>query len=222
MTGVGGLDDRQSRVADLLDAHSLRLAGVYRSAWRALATPPESGCEAARVLIICHCMRELMNGIPSAVGDGASPRPNPSSQSLAAGLPRLLAAHPDVDLDADQDLIPVKREVAAAFSRLVKTAQLEEGRNQRELAGFLTGDTSQRHAAGKQWNAARAFFLEWTHLDRNHEGGRELPTDEMLRQHIRVIEDIVEARTLAFFETIRSIDDLLAEINAEVPEGVEE
>jgi hypothetical protein len=28
-----------------------------------LNTPAENGCESARISILCHCMRELMNGL---------------------------------------------------------------------------------------------------------------------------------------------------------------
>lgn len=215
MAGKFEPNQRQMGIINLLAERSPKLAGIYRESIRMLSTPPEPGCESARVSVICHCMREVMNGIPSAIGDAASQRPDPSSQALATKLPGLLAANPDVRLDADQDLIPVNRTVASAFAQLVKTVQLEDGRNQRDLAGFLTGDPNNRHVASKQWNEARRFFLGWTHLDRNHTSGRELPSDTKILEYISVVEDIVEARTAAFFDTIRVIQELLVDINAE-------
>ena len=110
------LDERQTRVWQALHERSPQLAGVYRLALVAIQTTSAPGDEAARISVICHCMRELMNGLPSVMADSAIPRPDPSSVALKDKLPGLLARHPDLDLDVDQDLVPVPKEVAQAFS----------------------------------------------------------------------------------------------------------
>jgi hypothetical protein len=211
MSDSGG---RRGRVFQNLSVRSPKLAGAYKSALRMLDSDPEPGCEAARVSIVCHCMRELMNGLTSVLADTAIPRPKPSSSALLSQLPRLLNENPDLDLNADQDVVPVPKAVAKHLHKLVGTRAREDGRNRINAAAVVTGGTDTEHPVITQWNDAYDFFLGWTHFDRNHERDRELPSDESILGAIRVVEDVVEVRTTAFFENVRSLQDLLNEINA--------
>jgi hypothetical protein len=163
-------------------------------------------------------MRELMNGLPTVMTDGAIPRPKPSSSSLTAKLSGLLAQHPDLDLGANQDLIPLPKAVAEVFSNLISTVASEQGRNRRNAAELVTGGPDTKHPAVGHWTKAQQFFLDWTHLDRNHSQDRELPADDLLLTNIRVVEDVIEVRSAEFFENLHSLQDLLAEAN-EVQEG---
>ena len=214
------LDDRQCRVVKALEDRSPRLAGIYRSALSTLRSEPESGCEAARVSMTCHCMRELMTGLPAVMADTAIPRPKPSSGSLVARLPELLASHPDVDLGVDQDIVPVPKKVAQALASLVTTATQEQGRNRSNAAALVTGGSDPKHPAIKQWLDAYEFFVGWAHLDRNHERDGNLPSNEELLTIIRVVEDVIDVRTTVFFENLHALDDLLASANAANGEGV--
>ena len=206
-------DERQCRVAKALEGRSPRLAGMYRSALSTLRNEPELGSEVARISMICHCMRELMTGLPAAMADTAIPRPKPSSSSLVAKLPELLAKHPDADLGLEQDTVPVPKKVAQALASLVTTATQEQGRNRSNAAALLTGGSDPKHPVIKQWMDAYEFFVGWAHLDRNHERDSNLPGTEELLAVIRVVEDMVEVRTAAFFENLHSIEDLLSQIN---------
>jgi hypothetical protein len=212
-------DERQERVTKALEDRSPRLAGMYRSALSTLRGKPESGCESARVSMICHCMRELMTGLPAVMADSFTPRPKPSSGTLVSKLPDLLAEHPDIDLDLDQDMVPVPRTVAKALASLVTTAIQEKGRNRSNAAALVTGGTDTKHPAIQQWLGAYEFFVGWAHLDRNHEADRQLPSDEELIATIRVAEDVIEVRTAVFFANLHSIEDLLAQINATYEES---
>jgi hypothetical protein len=211
-----GLDDRQSRIAEAIDARNGRLAGMYRTALRQLASTPEPGCETARVSVICHCVRELMLGLPATLSDIDIRRPKPSSGSLVGQLPDLLSRHPDLDLSLDQDMVPVPKKVAQKLGALVTAATQERGRNKRLAAALITGDNDTKHPVVKQWGDTYEFFLGWTHLDRKHEAGGDLPIDETILRALRVVEDVVEVRTTLFFENVHAIKDLLAEINAAV------
>lgn len=213
-------EERQRRVSEALEERSPKLAGMYRLAVSTLRSEPEFGCEAARVSVICHCMRELMTGLPSVMADTAIPRPNPSSGSLVAKLPALLAKHPDVDLGLDQDIVPVPKTVAQALASLVSTAAQEQGRNRSNAAALLTGGSDPKHPVIKQWLDAYEFLVGWAHLDRNLERDDKLPGNEELLAVIRVVEDVIDVRTTVFFENIHAIDDLLAAANAVYPEGV--
>jgi hypothetical protein len=164
--------------------------------------------------MICHCMRELMNGLPAAMTGAAIPRVAPSSSSLLSKLPSLLSRHPGVDLGLDQDMVPVPRAVAQALSALLTARTQEDGRNRSNAAALVTGVSDGKHPAIEQWSSAYGFFMHWTHLDRNANDERPLPTDGEIRSFVRIVEDVIEVRTTAFFENVHAVQDLLAEINA--------
>lgn len=210
----GEMEEQQERVANVLLERSPRLNGVYRTAVDALRQPPREGCEAARISVIAHCMREIMIGLPAVMADSAIPRPKPSSGSLMGQLPDLLANHPDVDLNSDQDTIPVPQPVAKKLADLISTVVKEKGRNRSNAAALVTGGTDTRHPAIKQWMEAYEFFVGWAHLDRNYERQVELPGDDALRTAMKVVEDVIEVRAAVFFDNLRSIEAMLAEINA--------
>lgn len=160
-----GLDARRQRVLDALAGRSPKLAGMYRSGLRMLDTPAVAGEEGARISLICHAMRELMTGLPEAIGDSASPRPSPSSGALTAELPGLIAAHPELNLEQDHDLIAVPRKVARAIASLVRAVTLEQGRNRNNAGALVTGGSDAEHPAIGQWQRAYKFFrlrpTEW-------------------------------------------------------------
>ena len=206
--------ERQDRVIKALEDRSPRLAGMYKSALSTLRGRSELGDETACVSVVCHCMRELMLNLPSAMGDSTTSRPEPSSSSLLAQLPSLLSKHHDLDLDLDLDMVPVPKKVAQKFSLLVKTRVQEDGINQDNFSALVTGGSDTKHPAIKQWKDAYRFFVKWAHLDRHDERGGALPSDDELLASIRVVEDVIEVRTAVFFTNLHSIEDLLAGINA--------
>lgn len=211
--GATVLDERQQRVHDALQGRSEKLAGIYRATLGALGMTAQDAHAGARISIVCHCMRELMTGLPAVMAEETIPRPKPSSGSLVQRLPALLGSHPELDLAVDQDLVPVPRAVARAVLALV-TAQVQEvGRNRSNAASLITAGTDDNHPAIDQWMEAYNFFVAWAHLDQNYEG-RTLPTDEQLAENVRVVEDVITVRSAMFFENLHSVEDLLAEINA--------
>jgi len=207
-------EKRTDRVFEALESRNERLAGTYAAAIRELGTTPRKGGETARVSIICHCMREVIGGIPSAMAVAATRRPNPSSMSLVSGLPVLLESHPELDLRAEQAYIPLPSEVALALARLVEAAAIEANLNVANAAALLTDGIDTKHPLIKQWKTAQNFFLEWVHLDRNPDGARKLPSDEAIRSQIRVVEDVVEVRSNLFFTNLDAVQDLLNMANA--------
>ena len=214
-------EQRRTRVTDALRRRSARLAGLYISALREVDSKAAVGNETARVSIICHCMRELMNGLPSIMATSVTPRPNPSSGSRVAKLPDLLANHPDLDLRAQQDMVPVPKEVANAIADLVEATVQERGLNVANAAALLTEGTDPSHPLIAQWKAAQRFFHQWTHLDRNPDGARELPTDDHIATHVRVVEDVVEVRTNLFFTNLSAVEEILLLANAQESEVAE-
>lgn len=84
---------------------------------------------------------------------------------------------------------------------------------------LIAGDDSSDHPVIKQWQDAYRFFVRWAHLDRDEGSKRALPSDGTIDADIRVVEDLIEVRTTAFFENLHSLQDLLDDINALDEEG---
>lgn len=204
-------DERQKQILKLLTERSAVHAGLYAAALRELDSPPASGFESTRVAVFCHCARELMLGALDLLVDTPEPRQKPSSGSLARDLPSVLARHAGLDLRADQDLIPVPSEVAAAFANLVDTSTRETGRNKRNTAALVTGHADGSHPSVSQWSKTYAFFVAWAHVDQHHSGS--LPDDMKLTEHLRVVEDVIEVRMNLFFDNLSVVDDILALAN---------
>ncbi|WP_159574489.1 hypothetical protein [Microbacterium sp. 8M] len=209
---------REARVLAALEDKSVALAGLYVQALEQLGSPAPNGREVARVSLICHCMREIMSGLPSAMAVNTRTRPNPGSASLTSKLPGLVSRHPGLDLRADQDVVPVPREFAIAVAEIIDAATKEQGIQVANAAALLTDDNDETHPLVRQWKSAQRFFLEWTHLDRNPNGTRALPDDAAIRSKMRVIEDVIEVRTALFFENLSAVQDLLAIANAAIGE----
>ncbi|MCV7254720.1 hypothetical protein H7J86_21395 [Mycobacterium hackensackense] len=212
------LAERQWGIVDILRERSPRLAGMYRTALRILESDAEEGCEAARISLVCHCMRELMAGLPSALAVDSIPRQNPTSSGLTKKLPELLRKYPGVDLNEDLDMVPVPKEVSRAIDSIISTAAKEESRNRLNTASLVTGGKNGKHPAVNQWMETYRFFLGWTHIDRNHDAGKPLPSDAQVLANIEVVADVIRVRTAAFFDNLRSLGPLLDDINALVEE----
>jgi hypothetical protein len=101
---------------------------------------------------------------------------------------------------------------------LIKTAVQEQRRSRDDVASLLTDDGNTKSHAVDRWIESRSFFTRWAHLHARTRDLAELPTDDEIRSHIMVFEELFDGVITAFFTLRRSIDDLLAEINAESEE----
>lgn len=216
------MDERQQRiVGELLERGRSDLASMYRAALVLLAQPAEEGDERTRISQICHSMREVMNRVLGAMGATPSPRVRPPSHVQVQSLPDLLSQFPGLSLDGDGDSIPVPRDVAVVFDKLIKTAVQEKRRSRDDIASFLTDDGNSDHPAVKRWNEATRFFAKWAHLREEPPDPSTFPDDDVLRSNVAVFEELFDAVITVFFERLHSIEDMLAEINA-VEEGGDE
>lgn len=216
------VEQRQQRIDTWLSERRPDLASMYRSAIRLLDVPPASGEEQTRVSHICHSMREVMNRVLTVAGTTASPRIRPSTDEQVQALPDLLSRHPDLSLDGQGDSVPVPREVAVVFDKLMRTAVQEKRRSRDDVASLLTDDLNREHLAVKRWMESRRFFVKWAHLRATQIDAAHLPRDNQIRDHIEVFEELFDGVTTAFFTLRRSIDDLLEDINAEEGDRNEE
>jgi hypothetical protein len=160
-----------------------------------------------------------MMGLLEDLTDDPIERVKPTSGSQLENLPKLLAKHPDLDLGLEQDIVPVPKAVAQAFRSLISTAAKEQGRNLSNATDLVTAGGDRQHPAVKQWKETYRFFVRWAHID-SHKGDRQLPTDVELFGHVKVVEDVIEVRTAAFFANLTAVEELLATINEPLEEDV--
>lgn len=208
------LDDRQRRVHDALRNKRAELANFYTTALRLLSGELHVFDSRSRVAFIGHCMREVMNRVLGSLGRPIAPRFKPSSGQQVKALPDLLARFPELELDREGDSIPVPQEVAAAMDNLFKAAVHEKRRVRDDVAALITDDANASHVAVSRWIESRDYFVKWAHLHERDVADADLPSDDELREHIGVFEELLDGVVTAFFATRHSIDDLLAEINA--------
>lgn len=116
-----------------------------------------------------------------------------------------------MDLAMDVENVPVPREVALTFKRLIDAAVHEDQQRISELAAFLTDDANPKHPAVREWRSLSEYFTKWAHLqDRRDE---PVPPDQHLTDKIETFEDHVDGMRLAFFASKSLIEDLLASAN---------
>ena len=209
MTGTPS--QRQQKILELLSERSAVHGGLYSIAMRELETCHPDAVESARVSVICHCVRELMLGAIDMLVEIPEPRQMPSSTGLTSQILKISAKQGGLDLRADQDLVPVPRELATALADLIETRTRENGRNQRNVAALVTGNADDSHVSTKDWSKSYDFFLKWTHADRHH--ANDLPDDSTIIRHLRVVEDVIEVRMNLFFENLAAVEDILALAN---------
>lgn len=208
------MDERQRRIHAALRDKRSELAHFYRTALMLLGGELAIPDSRTRVAFVCHCMREVMNRVLGSLGRPTAPKFRPPSSEQLKALPDLLARFPELELDREGDSVPVPREVAAAMDKLFKAAIHEKRRIRDDVAALITDDDNASHAAVSRWIESRGYFVKWAHLHERDVAERDLPSDDEIREHIEVFEELLDGVITAFFATRHSIDELLAEINA--------
>lgn len=208
------MDERQQRILAALQAKRSELANFYQTALMLLSGELGMPDPRTRVALIGHCMREVMNRVLGSLGRPTAPRFKPPSGEQIKALPDLLARFPELELDGEGGSVPVPREVAAAMDKLFKAAIHEKRRIRDDVAALITDDDNASHAAVSRWIESRAYFVKWAHLHERDVTEVDLPSNDEMREHVRVFDELLDGVITAFFATRQSINDLLAEINA--------
>lgn len=213
---------QQRAVAEWLEEQKPELGLTYRVARELLVEMPAPGHERTRVLLICHAMREVINRLPTAVilGRGSLDRGvvanHKGSSEQVRELPKLRIEFPEMDLTVEAENVPVPRDVARVFNRLIDAAMYEDQRRLSDLAAFLTDDANPRHPAVREWRSLSQFFTRWAHLgDKSDES---IPSDQELADKIGIFEEHVDSIRLAFFANKSVVEDLLAAANRPIEE----
>ena len=157
-------------------------------------------------------MRELMNALPSVLGDSDSRGARREANAKLNKLIELLRRSPGLDLGQDLDYVRVPRDIARALDNYSKQQALETKRVLEDAAALLTGGENLQHPLRGQWNETRDRFIGWAHVGRD-ESERPLPSDAEMEAAILVVEEIIEVRTAEFFESRHALENLLSELN---------
>lgn len=207
------MDERQQQILAALQEKRSELANFYRTALMLLSGELGVPDPRTRVAFISHCMREVMNRVLGSLGRPTAPRFKPPSGDQVKALPDLLARFPELELGREGDSVPVPQEIATAMDKLFKAAIHEKRRIRDDVAALITDDDNASHAAVSRWIESRGYFVKWAHLHEQDVSEGDLPSDNEIREHIGVFDELIGGVVAAFFATRHSIDDLLAEIN---------
>lgn len=204
-------DERRQQIYSALLQHNSVVAGLYRAAIRSFKTPAYPGEERARIALIFHSMREIMNTLASVMGDSSQGTRQDDAEKLVRQLPEKLSEYPDLDLRQDNEYIAVPREVAVFMWDLATLASREEGNIREDIASLLAPGSGKNHPVVKEWKGARDFFVKHAHLKKPPEDVNI--SDDEIERTIRLVEDLMEVRLREFFESRHEIDSLLDDIN---------
>lgn len=207
-------DERRLGILAAVAERSPVLATYYKSAIDQLSTQPETGDERIRVSLICHAIRELINSLPWAMGTTSSQPIKPSSKTLLESTPSWTA-----DLEGDDDMVPAPRQVVTWLAQFVRATELENKRVRDDLVALLADTPQEDHPLATPWNQTRSWFVRWAHFERGSGESGTIPSDETILEHLQIVEDVIQARTAAFFDAREAIDDVLAQANASEDEG---
>ena len=226
-------EDRKA-LGGLIEELNPTLAGMYHRAILLMSEPPGPGEERARLALVGHCFRELMNRLPDTLQD-VDGFPASKRQEEERVRDDLVAAYeaflgkpldqpaPGTSGNPEQPtLVSVPKDLLDTLGKFV--AAREEGtRNVRERdAVAVLGAIDPLDPALKPWQAARKFFMSCTHIDLQY--GVETkektpPSDEAVMGHIEAVEASIRVRLGAFFDIYEELEDLIAKANERVDEG---
>ncbi len=213
--GCGGSlwNEEREHLHELLEQVNPTLAGLYHLAIHLIDESPHSWEDKARLSLVGHCFRELMNRLPDALDDVEGvPTGNQSEETKS--LIELLQAHEAYRSEPIER--PVPRDLLHALDRFA--AARETGARielKRDAAAVLGTDDVHDPALGP-WRRARKFFMKRTHInycDGTEEEKDVLPSTEQLMEHVQVVEAALRVRRGKFFDSYKEVEDIVSNAN---------
>lgn len=236
MTGSGVpdvWDDDRRALYVQLQGLDPELAGLYRQAIDLLSTPAVPGEKKVRLALIGHCLRELINTLPDALGDvegfpaDKGNEGKRAREALVAEYGVFSGASLDATLVDETDdsgqpnLVAVPQSLLDGVGRWVNSAKAGALRETQRDSVVVLGRIDTRDPALKPWKSARDFVMGFAHFRRNYPLGsvpEVFPADEEIVAHLAHIEASLRNRLGAFFDSLDDLQDLIDEANAPMDE----
>lgn len=212
-------DERCDLCKRLAEVHE-DLGALYRFAINVACSNPSDGERRVRDALVGHCLRELMNNFPEAIGDvedfpERGGRGEDALRDAVIGRFRALPS-PDID-DTDPDgVITVTNGFVASVRDWVEDH--EQGTVRVRLRDSVTvlGRLDETNPVLLPWRKARKFLMKLTHLNISKIPAKSGSRDEEIKIHLENVEAALRARLGGFFDVMDEFDDILAEANARV------
>jgi hypothetical protein len=179
----------------------------------------EPGEERARMVLVAHAVREMVNNLPEALSDVDG---FPSGRINTSEPCRALVAEWDNNADildmtspagSGEERVTVPSTVLVAAARVVTSQRAVTGnRRLRQSAVALRRLEPGPDPTLKMWLDALNWFESHAHVDRSRE--RPIPADEAILVKLEIIENILTARLRGFFAVMKDVASLAALANA--------
>jgi len=214
-------DERHELRKLLTEVHE-GLGALYRYAIDLACSTPNDGGMRVRDALVGHCLRELMNNFPEAIGD-VDEFPERGGHSVDAlrdaviGRFRSLPSS-DIDDGNPDGFMTVTNGFVASVRDWVEDQEQGSLRVQLRDSVTVLGRLDENNPALLPWRKARKFMMKLTHLNLSKNPAETANQDEGIRAHLENIEAALRARLGGFFEVMEEFDDILAEANARTGE----
>lgn len=196
------------------------IGAVYRYSIDSLGRSPLC---MADLVIVSHCVREIVSALPDALGDvDGLPARSDTSRPIKAlaeewDLHVTLLGNADVPLGSPTSghdspaVVAVPATVLDAARRVVLAHKVGSSNGNLRRSAIVLGRLDGGDVSVKIFKKSVEFFVSYAHLAGAR--SRDLPDESVVHRHMRVFEDTLRARLEPFFETAESIMELLAVAN---------
>jgi cytochrome c5 len=215
--------ERHDLYAQLTQVHG-DLGALYRYAIDLASSSPKDSDRRVRDALVGHCLRELMNNFPEAIGDVEDfpERGRRGDDDLRDAVIDGFRGLPPQDFDDTNldGLVTVTKGFVTSVGAWVEGQDQATTRAALRDSVTVLGRLDEHNPALRPWKAARKYVMKLTHLNlsaRPSEPDRDADTE----LHLANIEAALRARLGGFFDVLAEFDDILAEANARVAEELQ-
>jgi hypothetical protein len=190
---------------------------------RTLATLAEHPVTLDQLLIVCHCMREIVNNLPEAFGDVEDLPAWSDVSAPQAELVKVWNRHmgpaseyvppaSSGDDGSSPSLVAVDVELAIAVNAVVQASEAGNGNARKRHSAVVLGRIeSGPDATVRIYQRAVQYFTSHAHLNKNDP--EKLPNIDELLDHLGTVEAALRARLSNFFDTAGDLAVLQAAAN---------
>jgi hypothetical protein len=214
--------DERHELRKLLTEVHKDLGALYRYAIDLACLNPSDGGRRVRDALVGHCLRELMNNFPEAIGDVEDfpERGGRSESALREAVIGRFRSLPSADVDDRNPggVMTVTNGFVASVRDWVEDQEQGSVRVQLRDSVAVLGRLDENNPALLPWRRARKFVMKLIHLNLSQNPAESANRDEGIRAHLENLEAALRARLGGFFEVMDEFEDILAEANARTGE----